>query len=82
MDPGRPEPPDEPPPDGRTFPDARPLRRMQGVTFALIALVALVTLLSDSRPAEVRWAALAGVAVLVVAVAIVLRRRGGERPPP
>lgn len=82
MDPGRPEPPDEPPPDGRIFPDARPLRRMQGVTFALIAAVALVTLLSDSRPAEVRWATLAGLAALVAAVAVVLRRRRGRRPPP
>ena len=82
MEPGPPPNPERPPEDHRAFPDARPLRRMQGVTFALIALVALVTLLSDSRPAEVRWATLAGVAVLVAAVAVVLRRRRGERPPP
>jgi hypothetical protein len=80
MDPRRPEPPEEPPTGGPLYPDARPLRRIQAVTFGLIAVVALLTLLSGSRPAEVRWAALAGVTALVVAVGIVLRRRRGGGP--
>ena len=80
---------DPPPPDRREpddpglFPDARPLRRIQAATAALIGVIALITLLSDSRPSEVRWGTLAGLAVLIVVVAVVLRRRGrreGEQP--
>lgn len=57
------------------FPDAGPLRRIQATTAALIAIVAVVTLLSGSRPAEVRWGTVIGIGALVVVVAIVLRRR-------
>lgn len=58
------------------FPDPRPLRRIQAATAALIGVVALITLLSDSRPSEVRWGTLVGLAALVVAAALILRRRG------
>ena len=61
------------------FPDARPLRRIQAATAGLIALAAVVTLLSDSRPEGVRWGTLVGLVALVVVVAVVLRRR---RTPP
>lgn len=61
------------------FPDPRPLRRIQAATAGLIAVAAVVTLLSDSRPAEVRWGTLVGLAALAVVVAVVLRRR--NRPP-
>ena len=72
------EPPDHEPP-GPEFPDPSPLRRIQAATAGLIALVAVVTLLSDSRPDEVRWGTLIGLAALLVVVAVVLRRR--RRPP-
>lgn len=70
-------PPEERPPDeGPRFPDPRPFRRIQAITAGLIAVVALITLLSDKRPEEVRYGTLAGVAVLAVAVWLVTRRRG------
>lgn len=69
--------PTEPPPDDRDdpFPDARPLRRIQAATAALIAIAAAVTLLSDKRPAEVRWGAAIGLIVLIVAIFVITRRR-------
>ena len=57
------------------FPDPRPLRRIQAATAALIGIVALITLLSDARPSEVRWGTLVGLAALAVAVLATLRRR-------
>jgi hypothetical protein len=59
------------------YPDPRPLRRIQAATALLIAAVAVVTLLSGHRPAEVRWGTAAGLAVLAVVVLVVLRRRRG-----
>jgi hypothetical protein len=73
-----PRPPDDREPDEPLLPDARPLRRMQAVTAAMIGVVALVTLLSDSRPSEVRWGTLVGLGVLAIAVGVVLRRRGRD----
>jgi LPXTG-motif cell wall-anchored protein len=72
------EPRDERDPFDSRFPDARPLRRIQAATAGLIGLAAVVTLLSDSRPAEVRWGTLVGLAALAIVVAVVLRRR--KRP--
>lgn len=73
------DPIEERDPYSPAFPDARPLRRIQAATAGLIALAAVVTLLSDSRPAEVRWGTLVGLAALAIVVAVVLRRR--KRPP-
>ena len=73
------EPRDERDPLDARFPDARPLRRIQAATAGLIALAAVVTLLSDSRPAGVRWGTIVGLGALVVVVAVILRRR--RRPP-
>lgn len=72
-------PSDDREPPGPEFPDPSPLRRIQAATAGLIALVAVVTLLSDSRPEEVRWGTLIGLGALLVVVAVVLRRR--RRPP-
>lgn len=69
------DPRDDRDPWGPRFPDARPLRRIQAATAGLIALAAVVMLLSDSRPSEVRWGTLIGLVLLVVAVAVILRRR-------
>ncbi len=71
----RPRPDDREPP-GAEFPDPGPLRRVQVATAGLIALAAVVTLLSDARPEGVRWGALIGLALLLLVVAVVLRRRG------
>lgn len=68
-----PDPPRDEPHD--PFPDPRPFRRIQAATAALIAAVAVLTLLSDSRPAEVRWGAAIGVVALIVAVFVITRRR-------
>ena len=68
-------PPDDREPPGPEFPDPSPLRRIQAATAGLIALAAVVTLLSDSRPDEVRWGTLIGLVALVAVVAVVLRRR-------
>ena len=66
-----------PPPDDRPdpFPDPRPFRRIQAATAVLIGGVAVLTLLSDSRPAGVRWGAAIGLAVLIVAIYVITRRR-------
>src|SRR4051794_1256770 len=61
VDPDRERPPEEPDP----FPDPRPLRRIQLATAALIAVAGAVTLLSDQRPAVVRWSAAVGIGVLI-----------------
>jgi hypothetical protein len=76
-----PEPPPEPPDDLR-FPDPRPLRRLQLATVALIVIAALVTLLSGSRPAEVRWGTLIGLVALIAVVLWATRRRRTRRAPP
>ncbi|MGD9696325.1 MAG: hypothetical protein AB7V42_11790 [Thermoleophilia bacterium] len=81
---GRPDRDDDrtPPDDGLRYPDPGPLRRIQAVTAVLIVGVIVVILLSDKRPAEVRYGTLIGVAVLVVAIAIAIRRkkRTGDAP--
>lgn len=61
------------------FPDPRPLRRLQAATLALIAIAALVTLLIDRRPAELRWGAAVGVAALIVVIIVITRRRRAGR---
>ncbi len=67
------DPPPDDPPD--PFPDPRPFRRIQAATAVLIAGVAVLTLLSDSRPAEVRWGTAIGVLVLIVTIYVITRRR-------
>jgi Flp pilus assembly protein TadB len=76
-----PDPPPEPPDDLR-YPDPRPLRRLQLATIALIVIAALVTLLSGSRPAEVRWGTLIGLVALILVVLWATRRRRTRRGPP
>ena len=58
--------PGSPPGERNPFPDPRPFRRIQAATALLIAVAAAVTLLSDERPAAVRWSAVAGIVVLLV----------------
>ena len=77
-DPRRPEDPD----DGVRYPDARPFRRIQLATGALIVVAVLVTLFSDKRPAEVRYGALIGVAVLILVILWATRRRRARRARP
>ena len=67
------DPPPEPPLD--PFPEARPFRRIQAATAVLIAAAAVLTLLSDSRPAAVRWGTAIGLAVLIVTIWVITRRR-------
>lgn len=70
--------PDERPPPGDgdpRFPDPRPFRRIQGATAGLIGVAAAVTLLSDERPGAVRWGAAVGLALLIVAIWWITRRR-------
>jgi len=67
------DPPREDQPD--PFPDPRPLRRIQAATAVLIAGVAVLTLLSDSRPAAVRWGTAIGLVVLIVTIYVITRRR-------
>lgn len=76
--------PDRPPepPDDLRYPDPRPLRRLQLATVALIVIAALVTLLSGSRPAEVRWGTLIGLVALILVVLWATRRRRTRRGPP
>ena len=76
-DPPRPEDPD----DGIRYPDSRPFRRIQLATGALIVVAVLVTLFSDKRPAEVRYGALIGVAVLILVILWATRRRRARRAP-
>ena len=73
--------PDRPPEphDDLCYPDARPLRRLQLATVALIVIAALVTLLSGSRPAEVRWGTLIGLVALIAVVLWATRRRRTRR---
>jgi LPXTG-motif cell wall-anchored protein len=73
--------PERPPerPDDLRYPDQRPLRRLQLATVALIAIAALVTLLSGSRPAEVRWGTLVGLLALIAVVLWATRRRRRTR---
>lgn len=61
------------------FPDPRPFRRIQAATAALIAVAAAVTLLSDERPAGVRWGAGVGIVVLIVIIWWITRHRTPRR---
>jgi hypothetical protein len=61
--------------DDIRFPDPRPLRRLQLATLALIVIAAVITLTSGSRPAEVRWGTLIGLAALILVVLWATRRR-------
>ena len=54
--------------DDLRYPDPKPFRRIQLATVALIVLAAVLTLTSGSRPAEVRWGTLIGLAALTVLV--------------
>jgi hypothetical protein len=65
--------------DRDPFPDPRPFRRIQAATFALIAIAAAVTVLSDSRPAEVRWGGAIGIGVLILTIWLITRRRRSHR---
>jgi MYXO-CTERM domain-containing protein len=64
--------------EGPRLPDPKPFKRIQWVTAALLAVAALITLISDERPSEVRWGTVAGVALLIVGIALVTRRRRGR----
>ena len=75
--------PGSPPGESDPFPDPRPFRRIQAATALLIAVVAAVTLLSDERPAAVRWAAAIGITLLLLAIWWITRHRrplGGRDP--
>jgi LPXTG-motif cell wall-anchored protein len=61
--------------EGPQLPDPRPFKRIQAITAVLLGGAALITLLSDQRPSEVRWGAAAGVALLIAGIAVVTRRR-------
>jgi hypothetical protein len=65
--------------DGIRFPDARPLRRIQLATVVLIAIAVVLTLTSGSRPAEVRWGTLIGLALLTAVVFLGTRRHRARR---
>ena len=67
--------------DDLRYPDPKPFRRIQVATVALIVLVAVLTLTSGSRPAEVRWGTLIGLAALTVVVLATWRRRTRRRSP-
>jgi hypothetical protein len=56
-------------------PHPRPLRRVLAATAILLAVVAALTLLSDERPAAVRWSAAVGIGVLILIVWALTRRR-------
>lgn len=60
---------------GHDLPDPRPLRRIQAATAVLIGVAAVVTLLSDERPGAVRWGTVVGLALLIVAIWAITRRR-------
>ena len=75
-EPTKPPPPDR---DDDPFPEARPFRRIQAATAGLIALAAVVTLLSDSRPASVRWGTAIGLGVLILTIWLITRRRRSHR---
>jgi hypothetical protein len=64
---------------GPDLPDSRPFKRIQLVTAVLLVGAALITLLGDNRPSEVRWGAAVGVVLLIAGIALVTwRRRGRE----
>lgn len=79
MDPDPDRPPREPPEAPGSYPDTRPLRRVQAATAILLAVVAALTLLSDERPAAVRWTAAAGIGVLILIVWAITRHRRPRR---
>jgi len=61
--------------DGPGLPDPRPFKRIQAITAALLVGAALITLVSDQRPSEVRWGAAIGVVLLIAGIAWVTWRR-------
>ena len=71
--------PRDPSEEPDTFPDQRPLRRIQAATAALIAIAAALTLLSDERPEAVRWSAAVGIGVLIIIVWAITRHRRPRR---
>ena len=75
VDPDHDRPPRDPPEAPGPYPDPRPLRRVQAATAILLAVVAALTLLSDERPAAVRWSAAVGIGVLILIVWALTRRR-------
>ncbi len=79
MDPDSDRTPREPPEGPDPFPDPRPLRRIQAATAILLAVVAALTLLSDERPATVRWGAAVGIGVLILIVWGITRHRRPRR---
>lgn len=68
--------------DGIRFPDPRPLRTIQLATVGLILIALVLTLTSGSRPAEVRWGTLIGLALLTAVVFLTTRRRRARRGSP
>jgi LPXTG-motif cell wall-anchored protein len=60
---------------GPGLPDPRPFKRIQAITAVLLVGAALITLLSDQRPSEVRWGAAIGVVLLIAGIALVTWRR-------
>jgi membrane protein implicated in regulation of membrane protease activity len=68
--------------DGVRFPDPRPFRLIQLATVGLIAVAVVVTLTSGSRPAEVRYGTLVGLAALALVVLWATRRRRARRASP
>jgi hypothetical protein len=67
--------------DGVRFPDPRPFRLIQLATVGLIAVAVVVTLTSGSRPAEVRWGTLIGLAALALVVYLITRSRRSRLAP-
>jgi hypothetical protein len=61
--------------DDVRYPDPKPFRRLQLATVALVVAAAVITLTSGSRPAEVRWGTLIGLAALILVVLWATRRR-------
>jgi heme A synthase len=68
--------------DGLRYPDPRPLRRIQLATVGLIVIAGLVTVLSGSRPAALRWGTLIGLIALILVVLLATRMRRARRNSP
>lgn len=77
-----PERPVRGPDDDIRFPDPKPFRRIQLATVGLIVIAGVVTLVSGSRPAEVRWGTIIGVLALIAVVLWATRRGRARREPP
>jgi hypothetical protein len=68
--------------DDVRYPDPKPFRRIQLATVALLVFAAVITLTSGSRPAEVRWGTLIGLAALILVVLWATRRRRARHAAP